>query len=286
MHRFSTRFFYFCAFLLFAVLLFMLPAGTQERIRGFGTFFLEPGKTLARISARITREALGGLPENLSLKERDELLNALAEARLQAASAENSSEKLRRDNQFLQGLLRMVNSPKEYTLTVCEVIRRNPLSDYYGTMLINRGHSDGLKAGQAVLIAEGLVGVISEVKSKEALVTLLGSPKFSLSCKIAGKEIAGLIHAPAQTDGSSASVFFPPQVLSLDSLTGARFDTVELDDLVATSSLGGDVLLEDIPIGHISEIETDTAGAYRYQLKPIASLDKLRFVLVAIPPKL
>jgi len=285
MHRLGTRFFYLCAFLLFAVLLFLLPSGTQERIRGFGTFFLEPGKTLARISTRVTREALGGLPENLSLKERDELFNALAEARLKAVSAEISSEKLRRDNQFLQGLLRMVNSPKEYTLTVCEVIRRNPLSDYYGTMLINRGHSDGLKAGQAVLTAEGLVGVISEANAKESLVTLLGSPKFSLPCKIAGKEIAGLIHAPAQAEGSAASVFFPPQVLSLDSLTGARFDAVELDDLVATSSLGGDVLLEDIPIGNICNIETDTAGAYRYQLKPIASIENLRFVMVAIPPK-
>ena len=286
MHRLSVRFFYFCAFLLFAVLLFMLPAGTQERIRGLGTFFLEPGKTLARISTRVTREALGGLPENMSLKERDELLEALADARLKVASAESRSEKLRRDNQFLQGLLRMVNSPKEYTLTICEVIRRNPLSDYYGTMLINRGHSDGLKAGQAVLTAEGLVGVLSEVKAKEALVTLLGSPKFSLACKIAGKEIAGLIHAPAQTEDSAANLFFPPQVLSLDSLAGVRFDMVELDDLVVTSSLGGDVLLEDIPIGHICNIETDTAGAYRYQLKPKANLENLRFVLVAIPPKL
>ncbi|NMA19789.1 MAG: rod shape-determining protein MreC [Lentisphaerae bacterium] len=267
-------------------MLFMLPAGTQDRIRGFGTFFLEPGKTLARISTRVTREALGGLPENMSLKERDELLSALADARLRVASAESSSEKLRRDNQFLQGLLRMVNTPKEYTLTVCEVIRRTPLSDYYGTMLINRGHSDGLKVGQAVLTSEGLVGVLSEVKAKEALVTLLGSPKFSLSCKIAGKEIAGLIHAPAQTEDSAANLFFPPQVLSLDSLAGVRFDMVELDDLVVTSSLGGDVLLEDIPIGHICNIETDTAGAYRYQLKPKASLDNLRFVLVAIPPKL
>ncbi len=286
MHRFGTRFFYFCAFLLFAVLLFMLPSGTQERIQGFGTFFLEPGKTLARISARVAREALGGLPENLSLKERDELLIALGEARLKTAAAEISNDKLRRDNQFLQGLLRLVNSPKEYTLTVCEVIQRNPLSDYYGTMLINRGHSDGLKAGHAVLTPEGLVGVISEVRTKEALVTLLGSPKFSLSCKIAGKEISGLIHSPAQTEGISANLFFPPQTLSLDSLTGGRFDTVELNDLVATSSLGSDHLLEDIPIGHICKIETDTAGAFRYQLKPKASLENLRFVMVAIPPKL
>ena len=285
MARLSTRFFYFCAFLLFALLLFLLPEGTQERIQGLGTFFLEPGKSLARISARTSREALGGLPENLSLKERDELLRALTEARLQTAAAENNSEKLRRDNQYLQYLLRLTNSPKEYTLTVCEVIKRNPLSDYYGTLLINRGHSDGLKIGQAVLSPDGLLGVLSEVTPKEAVVTLLGSPKFSLPCKITGKEIAGLIHAPAQTEGSSANLFFPPQKLSLDSLTGPHFDTVELDDLVVTCSLGSDNLLDDIPIGHIVEAETDTAGAYRYQIKPKANLENLRFVLVAIPPK-
>jgi rod shape-determining protein MreC len=285
MRRFGIRFFYLCAFLLFAALLFLLPAGTQERILGFGAFFLEPGQAAARVSARVSREALGGLPENMSLRERDELLSDLADARLKAARAEVSSEKLRRDNQFLQGLLRLVNSPKEHTLTVCEVIRRCPLSDYYGSILINRGHGDGLRTGQAVLTPEGLVGVVSEVKSKEALVALLGNPKFSLSCKIAGKEVCGLLHAPAQADKASIEIFLPPQTLSLDSLSGSHFDSVEIGDLVATSSLGSEHLLEDIPIGHISAIETDTAGAFRYLLKAKASLDKLRFVMVAIPPK-
>lgn len=285
MSSFLNKLFCFFSFLFLALLFFLLPFGTLERIKGVAAFFVNPGKSFANISMRISREALGGLPENFSLEERDKLLQQTADANKRATLAELASEELLHQNQQLQRLLRLSRNAKEYTLSVCEVIRRNPLSDYYGTIVINRGIGDGLKAGQAVLSTEGLLGIITEVNSSDSLVTLLGSPKFSMPCKIAGKEISGLIHAPLQKEHSGGQLFFPASELHFDTLSGLRFNTVELGDLIISSSLGSDDLLAGITIGNITEVNTDNAGAYVCKVKPKASLENLRFVMVAIPAK-
>ncbi len=251
---------------------------------GAGRFFMEPSKRLTAIGARMTREALGGLPENMTVDERDTLLQELTLARQQAYSAEKKIQGLQQNNDYLQYLLRLSKRPEQpHLLVVCEVIKRNPSSDYYGTLLINRGYGDGLKVGQAVRSVEGLVGVISEASAREAVVTLLGSPKFSLPCKIAGKGISGIIHCPAEYTSRPAIVgFFPPEHLTLYSLSGDSFTRVEIDDEVVTCNLGSEHLIADIPIGVISKVETDTAGAYRYQISPKAPLGQLKFLLVAI----
>ncbi|MDD3696063.1 MAG: rod shape-determining protein MreC [Lentisphaeria bacterium] len=283
MSKLSSKIFYFLAFLLLLALLFFLPEGRQQRLRELLALASSPAKTLAEIGARVSREALGGLPENFSLEERDALLQDLAQTRIELHAAQNDSERLRQDNITLQTLLRLQRSPKTHTLIVCRVLRRYPLSDYYGSILIDRGHSDGLKPGHAVLSPEGLVGIVAQTTAKESQVTLVGSPRLSLSCKLAKKNIAALIHGPARAANSSADLFLPPQDMLLDSLSGDDFDSVNEGDWVLTSSLGSENLLDDIPIGRVSASETDNAGAKRYQVHPAAGLENLRYVLVAIP---
>lgn len=285
MSSIPDKLFLWLCFCALSLSLFFLPAGVQERIQGTVRFASEPGKCLAAITARMTREALGGLPENMSVAERDALLQELTSARQRAFIAEKKIYGLQKNNDYLQYLLRLSKLPEQpHVLVVCEVIKRNPLSDYYGTLLINRGYSDGLKAGQAVRSVEGLVGVISETSAREAVVTLLGSAKFSLPGKIAGKDIRGIIHCPADYAPAPAILgFFPPEHLTLYSLSGDSFTSVEIEDQVVTCDLAGGNLVADIPIGIIRKIETDTAGACRYQISPAAALGHLNFLLVAIP---
>ena len=283
MSKISSKFFYFLAFLLLLALFLFIPEGRQQRLRELLALGSAPAKTLAEITARVSREALGGLPENMSLQERDELLQELAQARIELHAAHNDSERLRQDNITLQTLLRMQRSPKSHTLVICRVLRRLPLSDYYGSILIDRGHSDGLKPGHAVISTEGLVGIVSHAAAKESQVMLLGSPRLSLYCKLARKNMVGLIHGPARKTDKGADLFFPPPKMQLDSISGADFEDVEEGDEVLTCSLGDENLLDDIPIGRISGSEIDSAGSRRYQVHPIASFENLRYVLVAIP---
>lgn len=69
-----------------------------------------------------------------------------------------------------------------YDYLIGQVIIRD-LHNFYQEVIINKGSKDGLAKGNAVLNAEGMIGVITKVEPNQAIVKLLSSD-YNVSVKI------------------------------------------------------------------------------------------------------
>lgn len=271
------------SFLLFAAALLLVPQGTQQRLRALGRLFVQPAQELSAAGLRIARETLGGLPENFTVAERDQLLSELAAARLRLEQSGDQVRRLENDNRFLMHLLKLQRENTDSTMVVAEVIRRDPLQGFYHELLLNRGHNDGLKPGHAVISVQGLVGIIGEVSARTAQVRLISSPDFVLPCRVLAREATGILRGPEPEQPPRLLV--PPQRFTLDSIVTPGLATISGGDRVSTCGLGSDNLQDNLPVGVVGKAETTRSGNDVYQVIPYADLDRLRFLMVILPNK-
>ena len=116
------RFLTAISFVIFALAFFLLPSGVEERLSRLGRLFVSPAEEFGAVSQRVAREALGGLPEGMTVEERDELLSELARVKNELSVRDASEESLRAENRQLQRLLRHVRQSRDYSLVVAEVV--------------------------------------------------------------------------------------------------------------------------------------------------------------------
>ena len=224
------------------------------------------------MSLRVGREALGGLPPAMSVAERDELL--ASKARLEADSQVRDARvrELEAQNQTLQKLLQHVNAQHSYALVVCEVVRRPAWSHARQVAVVDRGGSSGVQPGQAVVSLEGVVGVVSEATTRQAVVELSTSPSFALPCEVAGRQLSGVLERHAEE-------------LVLTSVLGADYDVAQPGDQVVTTDLGSDTMQPGLLLGTISAMTRDEQGAPRYTVTPVAQPEALKYLMVVLPER-
>jgi rod shape-determining protein MreC len=265
-----SRIFLIVSFLLLCGALFFLPSGWRQRVSGAGKAFAAPGEALAAASLRVSREVLGGLPEDMTVAERDALLVEVTRSRQEIAGHQQEMADLRTENRYLTRLLRYVKSTTQYTLVVSQVIRRRELSAYNDTLLVNRGSADGLLPGQAVLSVDGFVGVVISTSSNSSIVRLHTSDEFTMAVEVPAKGVSAIIE---NRDG----------ILYLTALTGKKFDALRVGDQVQTSELGSDTMQAGLCIGTVAGIEWAADGSPAYRVNPAAACDDLQHLMVAIP---
>ena len=190
-----------------------------------------------------------------------EFENANLRQRLAAdAETQRDNEILRRElGLAAASVIRQVNA---------EVVAAAPDS-YRQYVWINKGSSENLKNGYAVMSAGSLIGVLSEVQTHAARVTLVSDPDFRLAAKDQDTNAAGILIG--QLGGG----------LVLEKI--GQSDSVKPGDTVTTSGLGGEV-----PAGlYIGQIESvDAKSDVVFQSARLVSMVRprdLRFVAVVLP---
>ncbi|HEV2229639.1 MAG TPA: rod shape-determining protein MreC, partial [Steroidobacteraceae bacterium] len=176
-----------------------------------------------------TRDTLRAENARLRARERDlELLSMRYEA-------------LAHENGELRGL-REALPPVVDRWLPAEIINLQ-LSSLRQRLLINRGASNAVFKGQAVLDDRGLIGQTTHVGPWSAEVILITDPEHAVPVRI---ERTGLrTIAVGGGDGSSLALPYLP----------ANAD-IRSGDLLVTSGLGG-VFPEGYPVAHISEVHRD-----------------------------
>jgi rod shape-determining protein MreC len=176
-----------------------------------------------------TRESLRADNERLRARQRDlELLSMRYEA-------------LARENGELRGLREALPPVAERWLPA-EIINIQ-LSGLRQRLLINRGATNGVFKGQAVLDDRGLIGQTTHVGPWSAEVILITDPEHAVPVRF---ERTGLrTIAVGGGDGSSLALPYLP----------ANAD-VRSGDLLLTSGLGG-VFPEGYPVARVSEVHRD-----------------------------
>ncbi len=122
--------------------------------------------------------------------------------------------------------------------------------------LINKGQTDGVAVGQAVISSEGmLIGKVSAVFSSSSQVMLTSDPEFSATVKVLNGSVSGILRG-AMTEG-----------LTLDLVTQSD-DIIEGNTLVTT---GDDLIPSGLTAGVVRHVENnDTQLFKKVKVNPAA----------------
>lgn len=141
------------------------------------------------------------------------------------------------------------------------------LDPYRQRFTINRGISDGVYVGQALLDADGLIGQVMRVEPLTSEAVLISDADHALPVTINRNGLRTIVIGT----GDSSRLRMPYLPNAAD---------VAVGDLVISSGLGG-VFPSGYPVGYVSQVERRPGqGFAEIFVEPAAKLDRAREVLL------
>ena len=174
--------------------------------------------------------------DNLRLEEEVQELRAKAD---QVAS-------LATENTELRNLLDLEKRWTEMRPVTAQVIAQVP-ANFKWAVVIDKGRSDGIKPGMAVIHLNGLVGKVIQSSEQTSTVLLLIDPEAAAGARIEGVEDTGTVI------GNGEGEYLTLDYISTDA-------SVAVGDDVVTSGYDRGIFPPNIPIGFVASVSGDTAA--------------------------
>jgi len=150
-------------------------------------------------------------------------------------------------------------------LVTAQVIAKDT-TNWFKTVMINKGSEAGLQRGLPVIAPEGLVGRVVEVIPGSAKVQLLTDPVSSVGALLKEQRVTGLVTGDR---GQTAIVKYLPLLAE-----------VRVGDVVLTSGMGG-VFPKGIMIGTVTAIHRKSGALFQEaSVQPSVDFGRLEEVLV------
>lgn len=180
-------------------------------------------------------------------------------------------DQLKVENQRLRLLLNSPLRTDEYK-KIAEVLTAET-DIYRQQIVINQGKKDGAYVGQPVIDEKGVIGQIISVGENTSRVLLLTDVTHSIPVQVLRNDVRVIASGTGHTDE-----------LSLDNVP--RSVDIEKGDLLVTSGLGGR-FLEGYPVAVVQSVSRDSSNYFAIvKAKPLALLERLRYVLLLWPSNL
>lgn len=179
-------------------------------------------------------------------------------------------EALGLENERLKKLLK-ISQEFSYKVVPANVVGRGP-DNWHKQIILNKGTSAGIKVGDGIISEKGIVGQVVEVNKNNSTCQLISDPSFKIGCKIAGKEIIGILTGKSNSVGLLE--FIP---------VGTK---IKIRDKVVTSGISASGLSltypSGYPIGKVTKIskKTKNASDLYIEVKLFEDLTTLKEVLV------
>jgi len=172
-------------------------------------------------------------------------------------------EELEQENARLRALLSLRDRLPVRTVGA-EVVARE-WNGFTGGLTLNRGRADGLERLAPVIVTQGVVGRVVELRHGSAVVQLLTDPASSIAAVVSRTRAQGIVEG---VPGGRLRLKLP-----------AREEGVAVGDLVLTSGLGG-IFPKGLPLGRVTRVHRP-AGLFRVvDLQPVVDLARVEEVLV------
>jgi len=250
--------------LALAAILVVQTGHTPARSDRLGRFFLEVMAPLQRSVAAVERmvsgswhgvaDLLSARGENVALRARVRLLEQELD-RLAEVGLENGRLRALLDfRETLQG-----------DLLTARVVGRDA-SDVSRTLTIDRGESDGVTRGAAVLAPQGVVGQVFLVSRHAARVLLVSDHNSGIDAFVQRTRARGIVQGTV--DAGCALKYVK------------RTEDVQVGDTLVTSGLDG-IFPKGMPIGRVTAIDKRGQGLFQSaDVAPRVDFDQLEEVLV------
>ncbi|HDP89955.1 MAG TPA: rod shape-determining protein MreC [Thioalkalivibrio sp.] len=174
-------------------------------------------------------------------------------------------EGVQQENARLRELLE-ASQRLEQRVMVAELLSVD-LDPYKQEILLNKGSRDGVRVGQPMIDAEGVMGQVVRVNPLHATAILVSDPSHALPVQV----IRNGLRTLAVGTGS-------PERLELRHIPNSA--DIRVGDIVTTSGLGGR-FPPDYPVAEVTEVERLTGEPFaRVEARPLARIDRSREVLL------
>jgi rod shape-determining protein MreC len=251
--------------------------GTLHSAQRIGLSVAMPFEVAGERVARPFRDAWGWASDLVGAKSDNEKLRREVENLRKTVVQEETAVS---ENERLRHLLNYIDGPRfpgGFKGVVSRVVGRPP-SAYDQEVLIAAGSSSGIQQNDPVVTADGLVGLVTEVTSNGAKVTLLTDQSAAVSAIVLETSASGIVR-----HGSSDSSALVLDRVGKDSL-------VENGNLVITAGWRTGKLESlypyGIPIGTVKSVGQQDVDLYkRIQIAPLVNFDSLSDVIVLVPKK-
>lgn len=219
--------------------------------------------------ANTPRVVLDGVSNNFIDSQRLKMENQVLREQIREKNADLLLlDQLKVENQRLRLLLSSPLRQDEYK-KVAEVLTAE-MDAYRQQVIINQGKSDGAFVGQPIIDERGVVGQVISIGEKSSRVLLLTDVTHAIPVQVLRNDVRGI----ASGTGHS-------EELILDHLP--RTVDIAKGDVLVTSGLGGH-FPEGYPVAVVETVINDGSSHFaRVTARPLASLDRLRYLLLLWP---
>lgn len=170
------------------------------------------------------------------------------------------------ENEKLRGFIGF-KALSSYRLLGAEIIGRSP-SNWFETIIINRGKKDGIIPDLPVIAADGIVGRIVETSAFSSKVLLITDPNSAVSGINQTSRDLGVVAGGAMKDLSMKYV--------------SANANIKEGDAIVTSGMG-EVFPKGIPIGRVSKVSMRDFDIFReVEIKPAVNFSSLERVFIII----
>jgi len=252
-----------------AVALLLLPESRQESLMVIG----RPMAAVIAVPLRVMEAANQTIDTTVNrywvLQQKREENRALRQhiARLQEENARLRETAVAASR--LRDLLEL-QEQLPYPTVAAQVIGRDP-TNWYRSIVINKGRKEGLAADMGVLTPAGAVGRIVKSYDRFAIVLLLNDLNNAVTGLVQRTRDEGIVEG---TEKGLAQIKYLPLL-----------STVKVGDQVVTSGLAGG-FPRGLPIGTITKIERREAELFlSAEIAPDADFTKIEEVLVITAPR-
>lgn len=247
----------------------VLGAGA-DRLRNdrLGRLFLEALAPFQRAGSAASRALDGTWQEIVGLiQARDEVVALRARLRTAERNVVRLEE-IELENQRLRTLLAF-REGLVGDLLAARVIGHDA-TGLARTLTLDRGESDGVQKGAAVLAPDGIVGHVFLVSAHAARVLLIVDHNSGVDAIVQRTRARGIVEGTV--DGRCGLKFVK------------RTEDLQVGDLVVTSGLDG-VFPRSLPVGTIVAVDKKGQGLFQYAtVQPTVDFDHLEEVLVTLGP--
>jgi len=254
--------------LLAVVLMAMDHRGKYvPRVRSVAQYAVEPVYHVIDWPVTAARNISAQFEGRRSLRRENEQLKKTL---LSQQGALQRMQTLVRENERLRALFQGAES-QPYDYRFAELLRVD-LDPFSHRVLIDRGSSDGVQPGQAVIDGAGVMGQVEDVHLHYASVRLISDPNHALPVQISRTGLRIVAFGLGETSR-----------LSLPSVP--READVREGDLIVTSGLG-DRFPGGYPVAVVTSIDREKGQTFaRVEAAPLAALDRGREVLLISTPQ-
>lgn len=254
--------------LLAVVLMAMDHRGNYvPRVRSLAQHAIEPIYHVVEWPITALRSLFAQFHTRRALREDNDRLARLL---LAQQGALQRLQTLEEENRRLRALFDGAKSqPYEYRFAELVSVALDPFSHQ---VMIDRGSSDGVQPGQAVIDGHGVMGQVEDVQLHFSSVRLISDPSHALPVQISRSGLRSVAFGMGETDR-----------LSLPNVP--READIRPGDLIVTSGLGNR-FPGGYPVAVVTVIDREEGRTFaRVEATPLAALDRGREVLLISLPE-